>query len=509
MASMKSLAKDTAIYGLSSIVGRFLNYLLVPLYTHVLAVQSGGYGIIVTNLYAYVALILVILTFGMETTFFRFSNKDDENPHTVFSTSFVMVSTLSVLFFAFVFIFIEGIADFMGYVGSENYILMMTCVVCLDAIQAIPFSYLRYKKNAIKFASLKLLFIIMNISLNLLYFVVLGKTDVFYVFSLNLVCTGIITFFFIPEFIHEHFASRRYAIDHDEQLKIVDFALLRRMFSYSWPILVLGIAGILNQTIDKMIFPFVYSQSHPVEVDEMGEIIASPAAVQLGIYGACAKIAMIMAMITQAFRYAYEPIVFAKSKDADKKEYYATAMKYFLIFTLFAFLCVVGYMPILKHIIGAEYREGLSVVPIVMVAEIMMGVYFNLSFWYKLIDKTIWGAWFSMAGCLMLIAVNVIFIPKYGYMACAWGGVAGYGTAMLLSYFVGQKKYPIEYDIKGISSYVVLTILLFCIMTCVPWTNEVVEVIGNTCLIIFYLYIVLKKGMPHDTISRFISHFHH
>jgi O-antigen/teichoic acid export membrane protein len=218
---------------------------------------------------------------------------------------------------------------------------------------------------------------------------------------------------------------------------------------------------------------------------------------------------MIMAMITQAFRYAYEPIVFAKSKDADKKEYYATAMKYFLIFTLFAFLCVVGYMPILKHIIGAEYREGLSVVPIVMVAEIMMGVYFNLSFWYKLIDKTIWGAWFSMAGCLMLIAVNVIFIPKYGYMACAWGGVAGYGTAMLLSYFVGQKKYPIEYDIKGISSYVVLTILLFCIMTCVPWTNEVVEVIGNTCLIIFYLYIVLKKGMPHDTISRFISHFHH
>ena len=250
MASMKSLAKDTAIYGLSSIVGRFLNYLLVPLYTHVLAVQSGGYGI-VTNLYAYVALILVILTFGMETTFFRFSNKDDENPHTVFSTSFVMVSTLSVIFFAFVFLFIEGIADFMGYVGSENYILMMTCVVCLDAIQAIPFSYLRYKKNAIKFASLKLLFIIMNISLNLIYFVVLGKTDVFYVFSLNLVCTGIITFFFIPEFLREHFASRRYAIEHDEQLKIVDFALMKRMFSYSWPILVLGIAGILNQTIDK------------------------------------------------------------------------------------------------------------------------------------------------------------------------------------------------------------------------------------------------------------------
>ena len=507
MASMKSLAKDTAIYGLSSIVGRFLNYLLVPLYTHVLAVQSGGYGI-VTNLYAYVALILVILTFGMETTFFRFSNKDDENPHTVFSTSFVMVSTLSVIFFAFVFLFIEGIADFMGYVGSENYILMMTCVVCLDAIQAIPFSYLRYKKNAIKFASLKLLFIIMNISLNLIYFVVLGKTDVFYVFSLNLVCTGIITFFFIPEFLHEHFASRRYAIEHDEQLKIVDFALMKRMFSYSWPILVLGIAGILNQTIDKMIFPFIYSQSHPVQVDEMGEIIASPASVQLGIYGACAKIAMIMAMITQAFRYAYEPIVFAKSKDADKKDYYATAMKFFLIFTLFAFLCVVGYMPILQHIIGAEYREGLRVVPIVMVAEIMMGVYFNLSFWYKLIDKTIWGAWFSMGGCIVLIAVNVIFIPEYGYMACAWGGVAGYGTAMVLSYFVGQKKYPIEYDLKGIGRYVALTFAFFCIMNYIDWPNAVLQVFVSTLLILFYLYVVVKKDMPHDTISHIRSILH-
>jgi O-antigen/teichoic acid export membrane protein len=280
------------------------------------------------------------------------------------------------------------------------------------------------------------------------------------------------------------------------------------MFSYSWPILVLGIAGILNQTIDKMIFPFVYSQSHPVEVDEMGEIIASPAAVQLGIYGACAKIAMIMAMITQAFRYAYEPIVFAKSKDADKKEYYATAMKYFLIFTLFAFLCVVGYMPILQHIIGAEYREGLRVVPIVMVAEIMMGVYFNLSFWYKLIDKTIWGAWFSMAGCIMLIAVNVIFIPEYGYMACAWGGVAGYGTAMVLSYFVGQKKYPIEYDLKGIGRYVALTFVLFCIMNYIDWPNAALQVFVSTWLILFYLYVVVKKDMPHDTISHLLSMLH-
>ena len=210
---MKSLAKDTAIYGLSSIVGRFLNYLLVPLYTHVIAASSGGYGV-VTNLYAYVALILVILTFGMETTFFRFANKEDENPHLVFSTSMAVVGTLSAIFLAVIFLGIDPIANALQYSDHKEYILMMATVVALDAIQAIPFSYLRYKQNAIKFAALKLLFIILNIGLNLLYFVFLGKDDVFYVFFLNLVCTGFITFFFIPEFWHEHVAARQYCRDN-------------------------------------------------------------------------------------------------------------------------------------------------------------------------------------------------------------------------------------------------------------------------------------------------------
>ena len=465
---MKSLAKDTAIYGLSSIVGRFLNYLLVPLYTHVIAASSGGYGV-VTNLYAYVALILVILTFGMETTFFRFANKEGENPHNVFATSMAIVGILSVLFLALIFLGIDPIADTLHYTNHKEYILMMAVVVALDAIQAIPFSYLRYKKKAIKFASLKLLFIILNIGLNLLYFVVLGKTDVFYVFALNLVCTGFITFFFIPELLHE----RREA--H------VDMALARRMFGYSWPILVLGIAGILNQTADKMLFPLVYPDK-------------AEGVVELGIYGACVKIAMIMAMITQAFRYAYEPIVFAKSKDSDKTEYYAQAMKYFIIFTLFAFLCVVGYMPILEHILGAEYRAGLKVVPIVMVAEIMMGVYFNLSFWYKLIDKTIWGAWFSLAGCAVLVAVNIIFIPEYSYMACAWGGVAGYGTAMTLSYIVGQRKYPINYDLKGIFTYVIVTLCFYYAMDFATKIPQVwLQLLSNTILIMAYLVMVVKN----------------
>ena len=436
MANLKSLAKDTAIYGLSSIVGRFLNYLLVPLYTHYMPKASGDYGVS-TNIYAYTALILVLLTFGMETTLFRFANDERHKPDTVFSTVMAVVGSLTLVFLLLIFGFITPISNSLGYAEHPDYLLMMAVVVALDALQAIPFSYLRFQKRPIRFASLKMLFIILNIGLNVLYFVWLGKTSVFYVFFINLVCTGLITFFFIPGLF-----SIKWKFDGK---------LLKQMLGYSWPILILGIAGILNQVADKIIFPLVY----PDEAE---------ANVQLGVYGSCVKIAMIMAMITQAFRYAYEPIVFAKSKDADKTEYYASAMKYFLIFTLLAFLCVVGWMPVLQYIIGEEYREGLGVVPIVMIAEIMMGVYFNLSFWYKLIDKTIYGAWFSLAGCTVLFAVNILLIPKYGYWACAWGGVAGYGTAMVLSYIVGQIKNPIPYPMKDIVFYVIQTFAVIVIL---------------------------------------------
>ncbi len=467
---MKSLAKDTAIYGLSSIVGRFLNYLLVPLYTHYMPKASGDYGVS-TNIYAYTALILVLLTFGMETTLFRYANDEREQPETVFSTVMATVGSLTLVFLLLIFGLITPISQSLGYAQHPEYLQMMAVVVALDALQAIPFSYLRYQKRAIRFASLKLLFIALNIGLNVFYFVVLGKTAVFYVFFINLLCTAFITLFFLPDLfrIHWHF----------------DGQLLRRMFSYSWPILILGIAGILNQVADKIIFPLVFPDQ-------------TEANVQLGIYGSCVKIAMIMAMITQAFRYAYEPIVFAKSKDADKTEYYASAMKYFLIFTLLAFLCVVGWMPLLQYIIGEEYREGLGVVPIVMVAEIMMGVYFNLSFWYKLIDKTIYGAWFSLAGCLVLFAVNIIFIPQYGYWACAWGGVAGYGTAMVLSYIIGQRKNPIPYPMKDICIYVLMTVFLTSLM----YIHEERFQLGlaslafNTmCIVLFVVYIV-RRDLP-------------
>ena len=466
---LKSLAKDTAIYGLSSILGRFLNYLLVPLYTHYMPKESGDYGVS-TNIYAYTALILVLLTFGMETTLFRFANEEKEKSDTVFSTGFALIASLTAVFLALVFGFITPIADSLGYAEHHNYLLMMAAVVAMDALQALPFSYLRFQKRPIRFATLKMLFIALNIGLNVLFFVVLHKTSVFYVFLLNLACTGVISLLFLPQLfkIQWHF----------------DWILLRRMISYSWPILILGVAGILNQVADKIIFPLVY----PDEAD---------AQVQLGIYGSCVKIAMIMAMITQAFRYAYEPIVFAKAKDGDKNEYYAVAMKYFLVFTLLAFLFVMGYIDVLQLILGKGYREGMAVVPIVMVAEIMMGVYFNLSFWYKLIDKTIYGAWFSLAGCSVLFLVNYLFIPQYSYMACAWGGVAGYGTAMVLSYIVGQIKNPIPYPMKSIMVYVLLTALFYTVMQLVPreWPLPLRLAI-NTVLICAFVGHILYHDLP-------------
>ena len=295
------------------------------------------------------------------------------------------------------------------------------------------------------------------------------EVGVGYVFYINLFCTSVVTFFFVKELKGIGYGF--------------DWTLGKRMLSYSWPILVLGIAGILNQTADKILFPKVYP--------------GADANVQLGIYGAVVKIARIMALITQAFRYAYEPFVFGNSREKDNKETYAKGMKYFVIFTLLAFLCVMAYMNVLRYIIKSDYWDGLKVVPIVMAAEMMMGIYFNLSFWYKLTDKTIWGAIFSGIGCAVLILINVLLVPKYGYMACAWGGFAGYGVAMLLSYFVGQKYYPIDYPLKDMLLYTILAAILFVGIT---FSNKYLgfwpALLVNTVLVLIFCAFIVKKDLP-------------
>ena len=469
MGKLKTIFKDTAIYGLSSIVGRFLNYLLVPLYTAKFSAASGGYGII-TNIYAYVALAMVLLTFGMETTYFRFTNKTHTDSETVYATTLISVGTVSLLFTVLVLLLLSPISQLMGYGEHPDYVGVMAVTVAIDAFLCIPFAHLRQQKKALKFAALKLLNIVMSILLNVFYFVWMNGNDVGYVFYINLFCTAMLAVCLITEY-----TGFRWRLDSK---------LLRVMLSYSWPILVLGIAGILNQTADKMLFPYIYQGA------DMRE--------QLGIYGACSKIAMIMAMITQAFRFAYEPIVFAGVKDKDQHEMYTQAMKYFVIFTLLAFLLVVGYMDILKYIVrNQDYWVGLKVVPIVMAAEIMMGIYFNLSFWYKLIDKTIWGAVFSGIGCLVLLVVNIVFVPQYGYMACAWGGFAGYGVAMLASYFVGQKYYPLAYPLKEIGMYVVIAVVLTMAMYKVHEDQPMwLSLTVNTLLILIFVAYIVQRDFP-------------
>lgn len=495
MAGLKSLAKDTAIYGLSSIVGRFLNYLLVPLYTAVIPAASGGYGV-VSNVYAYTALILVLLTFGMETGFFRFANKQDENPDKVYANSLIFVGGLSLIFIVLCMVFLHPISSLLEYPDHTDYVAMMVVVVALDSFQCIPFAYLRYKKRPVKFAAIKLFNIIGNICLNLfflllcpwLYKVSPSSVDWFYnpdylvgyIFVSNLIMSAVQMFFFIPEL--RGFSYR------------LDKPLMKRMISYSFPILIFGLVGILNQTVDKMIYPFLF--------DDRQEGL-----VQLGIYSATSKVALIMAMFTQAFRYAYEPFVFGKNKEGDNRKMYGAAMKFFFIFSLLAFLAVMFYMDILRYMVARDYWEGLSVVAIVMVAEIFKGLYFNLSFWYKLTDETQWGAYFSIIGCAVILVLNIWLVPTYGYVASAWASVAGYGVITLLSYLIGQKKYPVSYPLKQMAVYLVLAAVLYVVGEEVVIANFWLRLAFRTILLLLFVAYIVKKDLPLKSIpviNRFV-----
>ncbi len=484
MADLKSLAKDTAIYGLSSIVARFINYLLVPIQTKRFNAFGGQYGII-TNVYAYVSILIILLTYGMETTFFRFMSKEGENPQRVYSTTLRMVATTSLVFAAVISLFLNPIAAAMGYEDHPEYVWVMFVTVAIDAFVAIPMAYLRYLHKPVKFASIQVFNILLTIVLNILYLIVLPAMrlnpfgiydeqftlEVVWVFYINIFCSLVKMLLLWKELGGIRFGFGK--------------AVCRRMLSYAWPLLVMGLAGQLNQAASQILFPFFYDGT----VEE--------ARAQLGIYGGCIKIAMIMVMITQAFRYAYEPFVFGKSRDKDQKETYAQSMKYFIIFTLLAFLTVIGYMDILRNLVDRSYWEGLRVIPIVMAAEIMFGIFFNLSFWYKLTDRTIWGAWFSGLGALVLIVIDILLIPRFSYMACAWAGFAAYGVSMVVSYVAGQKYYPIRYPLRDIAVYFLLAAVIFCLLT---MANDRLPVwaalLVNTLLILLFLAFIIRRDLP-------------
>ncbi|MBR4505279.1 MAG: lipopolysaccharide biosynthesis protein [Bacteroidales bacterium] len=476
MPNLKKLLSDSVIYGLSSIVGRFMNYLLVPVYTYHISAASGGYGV-VTNVYAYTALLAVILTFGMETTFFYYANREGVDRRKVFCTALSAVGSVAAVFLLLVMLFIGPVSAFMGYSDHPEYIRAMAIVVAIDAFQAILFARLRRDGRPWKFFALKMAFIILSMGLNLFIFLVAPHwshlpwmswydeaDNVKYIFYINLFCTTIVTLGFFKEL---------------KDFRLSDFSapLLKQMLKYTWPLLLLGIVGIFNQTADKILLPRLLP-------GEEGRI-------QLGIYGACVKIAMLMALITQAFRYAYEPFVFGGQRDKNSKETQAQATKYFIMFTLLAFLAVMCYIELFQHFVGPDYREALPAIPIVMMAEILMGIYFNLSFWYKLTGQTWWGAVMSTIGCVVLVAVNIIFVPKVGYMACAWGGLAGYGVCVLLSYFIGQKKYPVPYPVGTILGYMALALLLYAATVWVHPTSIWLRLGWNTLMLLVYVAAVL------------------
>ncbi|MBP1617994.1 MAG: polysaccharide biosynthesis protein [Bacteroidetes bacterium] len=485
--NLKSLAKDTAIYGVSSILGRILNWCLTPLHVYIFT-NPVEYGM-VNQLYGFTAVFMVLLTYGMETGFFRFINSKDQNAGTVYASSMISLGVTSLLFILLSFAFITPISGWLKYTDNPEHILMMFVTVALDAFMCIPFAYLRYKKRPIRFASLKLAFIFLNIGFNLLFLVVcpwLMKTapalvdwfyspsfGIGYIFLANLLSTSAVLLLLLPHILEAPFEFDR--------------KLLKKMLMYSFPLLILGIAGVVNQTVSQITYPYLFNS-----VDE--------ARSQMGIYGACLKITVIITMFTQAFRYAYEPFIFAKNKDKNNedanKKSYADAMKYFILFSLLVFVGVMYYMDILKYIVSANYIEGVKVVPIAMLGEIFFGIYFNLSVWYKITDNTRYGAYFSVLGCVIQVLMNIVFVPMFGYIASAWATLICNLVVVLLSFLIGQKYYPIRYDMPSISFYFIMAAVFYILGMYVPIENEYLRLGFRTLLLFVMLSFVAKKTLP-------------
>ena len=490
---MKSLAKDTAIYGVSSILGKFLNWLLVPLYTYFLE-SSADYGQI-TNLYSWTALLLVILTYGMETGFFRFANKDKSIADKVYSTALISVATTSFIFALICIFFDNEIAGLLGYEANTEYISILGVVVAIDAFASLPFAYLRFKSRPIKFAALKFSYVLLNIFFNLFFLVACPWLlvhapetinwfyspgyGVGYVIISNILSTGIQTILLLPEIITVKFKF--------------DVKLLQKMLRYSLPLLVLGIAGIMDQTLDKILYPFL----RPGEIGDA----------ELGIYGATSKIAMVMLMFTQAFRYAYEPFIFAQHKDKNSQGAYADAMKFFILFSLLIFLGMTLFIDVFKYIISTSYWEGLSIVPIVLMSFVFQGVFFNLSLWYKLTDKTMYGAAISMLGVVIIFVGNVLLVPMLGYVGAAWSTFACYFVMMVVSYFLGQKYMPVKYDLKSIGLYTVVALLLYAISWFVDTPYQIVNFALKSVLMIAFLALIVKRDFPLNKIPYINRYF--
>lgn len=466
---IRQLAGQTAIYGLSSILGRLLNYLLVPLYTRIFL--TGEYGV-VTEMYAYISFLMVFLTYGMETGYFRFA-ASHSNPRMVFSTALLSLTISSLLFIVLVSLFSGNIAVSLGYPGHPEYVVWLAAIVGLDALTAVPFARLRQENKALRFAAIRLINIGINIGLNLFWLVYCpAHSDAGWVQSV-----------YNPEigvgyvFLSNLFASAATLVMLIPQIAVkwnFDAVLWRQMMKYSLPLLVAGLAGMVNETVDRILIKYLADPS--VAMD------------QLGIYGANYKVAILMTIFIQTFRFAAEPFFFNQHKNSDSREIYARVMHYFVIFCAAIFLGVMLYMDIVKLFIGEEFREGIHVVPILLMANFFLGIFFNLSIWYKLTNQTRFGAWLAILGAAITIVLNAILIPVMGYTGAAWATFFCYFAMMMASFFLGQKHFKVPYRIFRTGLYVVIAPALWLLSLYLPVAGH--PLVLNTALFAVFLIFV-------------------
>ncbi|MEI6141092.1 MAG: oligosaccharide flippase family protein [Mariniphaga sp.] len=485
MGVLKKLAGETVIYGLPSIVGRFLNWWLTPLYTWIFVPAEFG---ILSNILAYVAFLQVILTYGMETAYFRFASRS-ENEEKVFSTSMVSLGATSILFILFILIFSKSIASLIDYEGHQNYIIWMGFTVAFDSLCSIPFAKLRLQSKPIKFAIFKLINIALSIVLNIfwiylcpkilasnpnsiVHYLYSDKIGIGYAFISYLSASLVTLVLFIPNI----------KIKKDN----FDIKILYELLKYGWPILIIGISGMVNMNIDKILLPKL------TKINPIGE---------LGIYSASSKLAILMSLFIQAFRFSFEPFLFSHYKNEDSKKVYAIIMKYFVILGLSIFLGVIFYMDIFKYFIGSTkmgYHDGIKVVPWLLMGNLFLGIFYTQSLWYKLTDQTHFGARIAIIGAVINLIVNITLIPFLGYMACGYAFFVSSLVMTVISYIVGHKYFPVIYDMRRIFSYFLFSIILYISSKYVVFDNIFLRNGFNTLLFftfIFYIWIKEKSDL--------------
>lgn len=482
--SLKKLASETAIYGVSSILGRILNFSLVPLYTGIF--PKGEYGK-VSILFSAIAFLMVFFTYRMEVAYFRFGTDKSLNRRDIFNTSLssLMISTL---IFGLLFLFLSPFfATFYSLQDYQIYIYLCVGIICLDTLCELPYAELRLSGRPIRFAAIRLANIFVNLGLNLFFLLfcpwaIENNAFQFLHPLIDLVYSPSIGigYIFISTFVASLVSLLLLSPTFKQYQLFFDKILWKKMLGYVLPLVIVGFAYLINETLDKLLIPKLYSGTK------------EEAEAALGAYAANYKLAVLIALFTQAFRYGAEPFFFRNKNAENAQKLYAVVAKYFLIFGLVGFLVVTLYLDIFKHLFirNEEYWEGIKIVPIILLANVLAGLYYNFSVWYKLIDKTQWGAYISVGGAIITIALNIWWIPIIGYMGSAWATLICYTTMTVACYFIGKRYYPVPYPIFSMIGYLVLAVVIYLFSEFIRGENLVVILGMNTLLLLVYLGII-------------------